>query len=132
MPITKQQRVIWDPASPGTVPAGNALESPAIPIGQDAIGVDVEIQVSGAGTGTVDIYLLRTTGDLDTGVAGNDYDTPNHGTFLCRLDLSADNPARRTVTLDSTAMQGWKLRAVNNDGANSVSIVAIASEQNAA
>ncbi len=131
MAITKQSRVVWDPASPATVLAGQALNSAEIPIGADAIGVDVEIQVNGAGTGTVDVYLLRTTGNFD-GTAGNDLDTANHATFLARLDLSKDKPARTTVGLPSTAMLGWALRVVNNDGANDVTVGAIASEQNAA
>ena len=133
MAITKQQRTIWSPTSPATLAAGGTLTSTEIAIGQDAIGVDVEVQASGAGTGTVDVYMLSSTGDFSNPADGVlDHSTVNHGTFLGRIDLSADNPARLTVSLSSTAMQAWKLHLVNNDTVNSVTVSAIASEQNAA
>lgn len=132
MAIRKTQtQVQWAGANSISVASGAGQTSDAVAIADKAIAGSVTIKAKHSAAPVsgdeVRAYVLYTVGDPDADPeAADEYDTHQHALPVV-LDLNTEDPAQKTVQID-TAATGLKIRVVN-DGAAAVTVSAQYSEQ---
>jgi hypothetical protein len=127
MPVSKSLiQVTWDTGSlTNSLSAGSSENSDAFSFSSTSFEAMITCKCDNASTpqsgDTTDFWLLFTTGDPDGAEVSDEYDSDDHGMFLCNLDTSDDDPALCTVRIP-VAAKGGKIRATNNSGGRSTTI----------
>jgi len=117
-----ETQIEWSSSDSTSVSSGSAATSDAFTLETDCIALAIQCKADNAGTpasgDTLDVYILWTCGDPD-GASTDEYDSTDHGMFVCQLDTDQDDPAIRTVDLPVSA-KGGKVYVESNAASNSI------------
>lgn len=130
MAVSKSAITIKWPTSQASVSvsAGSNATSEAFAIADTAFDAEVHLKADNAGTpasgDAVDVRLLQS---LD---GGTDYDTPEHGLWLAKLDTYVEDAAEATIRIPAVASHA-KLYVKSSAGSNAITVSAEGRESKA-
>lgn len=123
--------VLWSASSTKSLNSTSRFDSDAVSINADAVTASLQVKVDNSGTPASGDYVdcwIKWSPDA------SEYDTDENAMYLFRLDTVAANdpgedPATRTITLNISGKQSFKLVSkANQGGTRAVTISAIYNE----